>query len=140
LAAQAEARGLPVFAGALAPDERAADDLRGRQVFAFAGIGRPEKFFDALREIGAEVVGRRPFPDHYPFRPPDLAALERARRLTGAELLVTTEKDMVRLLRLGPLDAIRTLPVRLRVEREERFSAWLSSALEGRNSPDFQRA
>ena len=77
-----------------APD--AAARLAGRRVLAFAGIGRPEKAFETIRECGAEVVATRAFPDHYAFSAADLAALRAEagrRKLT----LVTTEKDLVRL-------------------------------------------
>ncbi len=68
----------------------------GRRVFAFAGIGRPQKFFAALRGLAAELTGERAFPDHYPFRPRDIEALRRAAERERAQL-VTTAKDFVRL-------------------------------------------
>ena len=68
----------------------------GERVLAFAGIGRPEKFFATLRETDAAVVGTRAFPDHHPFRAGEIAALRRdAARLDAR--LVTTRKDIVRL-------------------------------------------
>jgi tetraacyldisaccharide 4'-kinase len=85
---------LPVLAARLAPIE--ASELRGARVFAFAGIGRPEKFFATLRELGAELVWTRAFPDHHPYSEGELAALESASRAKNA-ILVTTEKDWVRL-------------------------------------------
>ncbi|HET9147410.1 MAG TPA: tetraacyldisaccharide 4'-kinase, partial [Acetobacteraceae bacterium] len=70
--------------------------LAGRRVIGFAGIGRPEKFFDSLREAGAELVRGIGFPDHHRY-----AARERARLVSLAEeegaLLSTTEKDAVKL-------------------------------------------
>ena len=70
--------------------------LRGRRVLAFAGIGRPQKFFDSLTAIGAEIVGQRAFADHHPYRPDEIAALrDEAGRLEAT--LITTEKDRVRL-------------------------------------------
>ncbi|MCU0840478.1 MAG: tetraacyldisaccharide 4'-kinase [Thiobacillaceae bacterium] len=45
--------------------------LRGRQVHAVAGIGRPGRFFQTLRELGAEVIAH-PFADHHPFRAAEL--------------------------------------------------------------------
>ena len=47
----------------------------GLRVLAFAGIGRPEKFFATLRGIGADLAETRAFPDHHAYRPHDLAAL-----------------------------------------------------------------
>jgi tetraacyldisaccharide 4'-kinase len=74
----------------------AADALIGRSVFAFAGIGRPEKFFAMLDGLGARVLAARSFPDHHRFTAFELSALKEAAQRTGA-LLVTTEKDFVRL-------------------------------------------
>jgi tetraacyldisaccharide 4'-kinase len=68
----------------------------GARVVAFAGIGRPEKFFATLRRVGAELVAERPFPDHQPFGDSEIAALRRTAERESARL-VTTEKDWVRL-------------------------------------------
>jgi tetraacyldisaccharide 4'-kinase len=93
VAQAAEGRGLPVHRARLVPD---LDALAGRRCLAFAGIGRPEKFFATLAGTGAVIAGRRPFPDHHAYRDAELTALvEEAKRL-GADL-VTTEKDAVRL-------------------------------------------
>jgi tetraacyldisaccharide 4'-kinase len=76
-----------------APD---APDLRGRRVVAFAGIGRPEKFFRSLTEAGARLVGRHGFADHHRYRRHELRALLAEAEDKGA-LCVTTAKDAVRL-------------------------------------------
>ncbi len=110
----AAAPGRPLFAASLEPDALAAAPLIGREVVAFAGIARPDKFYATLRRIGAQVVATRDFPDHHVFAGRELARLveEAAQRRA---LLVTTEKDRVR---LGPQYArsVMTLPVTLRFE------------------------
>jgi tetraacyldisaccharide 4'-kinase len=76
-----------------APD---AERLAGRRVLAFAGIGRPGKFFATVEAVGGVVVGRRPFPDHHPYSDAEIAGLiAEARRLDA--LPVTTAKDAVRI-------------------------------------------
>ena len=50
--------------------------LRGRRVFAFSGIATPESFEKFLRDLGALVVGRERFLDHYRYQPRDLAQLQ----------------------------------------------------------------
>ncbi|MCC9624324.1 tetraacyldisaccharide 4'-kinase [Thalassospira sp. MA62] len=75
---------------------RNGDDFAGKKVFAFAGIGRPAKFYDTLRDIGADIVQTRDFADHHPYVPDELADMHRVAHSLGAEL-VTTQKDLMRL-------------------------------------------
>ena len=63
---------------------------------AFAGIGRPQKFFATLDAAGAEVEAALPFPDHHPYAARDVARLEQLAEAHGAAL-VTTAKDTVHL-------------------------------------------
>jgi tetraacyldisaccharide 4'-kinase len=86
---------LPVLGARLAPDP-AWDALRGRRVVAFAGIGRPEKFFDALRDHGIAVAAAIGFADHHRFDAGDIARLDATAASADAGL-VTTAKDAVRL-------------------------------------------
>ena len=82
-----------IFKARLVPD---ADHLSGRRVVAFAGIGRPQKFFDTLSEMGCKIVARHEFADHQPYTPEQIMRIcEEAAALDAAP--VTTEKDMVRL-------------------------------------------
>jgi tetraacyldisaccharide 4'-kinase len=82
--------------------------LKGARVVAFAGIGRPEKFFETLRALGAELIEARGFPDHHVYSASEIARLKAKAR--GA-LLVTTEKDFVRLTP-AERDDVQFLPVR----------------------------
>lgn len=70
--------------------------LAGKRVVGFAGIGRPEKFFETLRGLGAELVDPVGFADHHTYTPADLARLDR-RAAQADALLATTEKDAVKL-------------------------------------------
>lgn len=84
----------PLLAARLMPADPAG--LAGRRVYAFAGIGRPEKFFASLQAAGAAVVGRRSFADHHPFAESEIAEVLAA--ATAAEAIpVTTTKDRLRL-------------------------------------------
>jgi len=84
----------PILSARLVPT--APDALRGRSIFAFAGIGRPQKFFQTLRSMGAEIIAAQSFPDHHWFSAAELSVLKAAAQRANA-LLVTTEKDFVRL-------------------------------------------
>jgi tetraacyldisaccharide 4'-kinase len=94
--------GDPVLAGFAGPilqarvEHRGSENWQGSRVVAFAGIGRPEKFFRTLRGLGADLVDAVPFDDHHPYTPEDLDRLKSLARREDAKL-VTTEKDHVRL-------------------------------------------
>ncbi|MBN9507709.1 MAG: tetraacyldisaccharide 4'-kinase, partial [Alphaproteobacteria bacterium] len=107
-------RGLPVLRAALAPPPDAAA-LAGRPVLAFAGIGRPEKFFNSLEEIGARLVARHPFPDHHVFSAREVAALLDEAARAGA-VAVTTPKDAAR---LAPAQRARVTAIGVRLVWQE---------------------
>jgi len=86
---------LPVLPARLLPAPEA-QRLAGQRVLAFAGIGRPARFFATLLGLGVELVAARAFPDHYPFAPDEIMALVEEAHAAGA-VPVTTAKDHVRL-------------------------------------------
>lgn len=95
---QAELQPVPygVDSGGAPNRQPAAQSYQGRRVLAFAGIGRPQKFFTSLSRAGADMVASYAFPDHYVFTENDLCRLsEMADRLRAT--LITTAKDHVRL-------------------------------------------
>ena len=98
VAAAIAAQHKPVLSAHLRADQAAVQSLRGKRVLAFAGIGDPDRFFRTLRGCGIEVVAERAFPDHYPFSENEIAALI-AEAGRNSLMLVTTEKDLVRLRR-----------------------------------------
>src|ERR1700722_16367528 len=112
---------LPVLRVELVPDS--AERLGRRPVIAFAGIGRPEKFFRSVLSLGAEVVASHAFPDHHVYDASDSARLLGEASTRGA-VLVTTEKDYVKLpaaLRAASL----VVSVRLAWEDEAALEALL---------------
>jgi len=102
----------PVLRATLEPSAEDAARLRGRRLLAFAGIGRPGKFFATLEACGAGLVAREGFADHHPYREAEVAAL-RARAVAAGAELATTEKDMVR-IPPAQRDGILVLPVEAR--------------------------
>lgn len=119
------ATGRPVLHAGLEP--LAGERFAGKRVAAFAGIGRPEKFFAGLRALGAELVAAHGFPDHHPYRDGELAALRREAAAAGARL-VTTRKDWVR-LPPRDRDGIDVLDVALRWRDERALDALLAPLL-----------
>jgi tetraacyldisaccharide 4'-kinase len=88
------ASALPILRARLQPLD--GDRFAGAPVIAFAGIGRPAKFFAGLAALGATLVAARAFPDHHRYRRREVARLRREAARAGARL-VTTAKDWVRL-------------------------------------------
>lgn len=134
-AALASAAGRPVFRARIVAAPEAARELSSKRVLAYAGIGRPEKFFRTLAEAGAVIVERRAFPDHHVFGADEARAL-----LADAHqhdlVLVTTAKDHARIARAPTLTALaaasRVLPVTLRFADEGAVMVAVDAALQRR--------
>ena len=116
----------------LAPDPAVAAQLKGRDVFAFAGIGRPEKFFATLSALGARLGATRGFADHHRFTKRELDELFAEAAKKGL-LIATTEKDFVRLPAAYAEKAI-ALPVTLRFDDEALIAGLIDRALARRRS------
>lgn len=87
---------LPGPAGSL----QAATGLGGHALFAFSGIARNADFRRSVVRLGGRIVGYRDFSDHHAYTPKNQAAIVQAARRAGADALVTSEKDYVRLAQL----------------------------------------
>ena len=106
--------------------------LRGKRVFAFAGIGNPLKFFRTLRENGIEVVREKSFADHHMFSAAELNEMA-AESEREALTLVTTEKDWARLRQAPAAEKsspeMMPLPVTLVFDEPERLRDLISRRL-----------
>lgn len=105
--------GWPFFSATIQPDAASAAKLSGREVVAFCGIGRPEKFRDTLTALGAKVVALHAFADHHVFTEAEARTLLAS---AGGSLLVTTEKDHVRLKGTPALDALAARAMAVPIE------------------------
>ena len=81
---------------------REVEPAPGTRVLAVAGIAEPGRFIDGLRTRGWNVAGTLVFADHHRYGPRDLEAIGRSAAAAHAVMVVTTEKDLVRLLPLRP--------------------------------------
>jgi tetraacyldisaccharide 4'-kinase len=71
--------------------------IRGKKICAFCGIGSPESFSETIESLGGTLVSFLPFPDHYRYSLKDISDIRRKSSATGAEIIMTTEKDGIRL-------------------------------------------
>ncbi len=79
------------------------DFLEGKRVLAFAGLARPEVFRETLIRLGADLVYFKNFRDHYRFKLNEIQALIQMREELGAQYLLTSEKDWVRMAAFAPM-------------------------------------
>lgn len=95
------------------------EELAGRRFYAFGGIGNPQGLERQLRQLPGELVGREWFPDHWGYAPRDLQRVRGSAQAAGAGLIVTTEKDWVKVADL--IAATEAMPV-WRLELAVRFA------------------
>lgn len=96
-----------------------------RIAFAFAGIARPQRFFEDLEQAGWRLAGRRSFPDHHRYSHRELAEISAAAKASGAAVVLTTEKDYVRLS--DAASEIIAIPMEISIEPA--FGPWLAERL-----------
>jgi len=99
-------------------------------LFAVAGIANPRGFVDGLRASGATIAGEMSFKDHHRYTRGDLDRIVEAARATGVAAIVTTEKDLVRLLPFRPFaTVVHAVPLTVEIDEAAAFDAWLRSTI-----------
>jgi tetraacyldisaccharide 4'-kinase len=98
-------------------------------VCAVAGIARPERFFEDLRAAGWTVAEAIPFRDHHSYTVADAERIATSARTAGADAVLTTEKDAVRLENVVPADLpIAVVPLAVTITSPA-FGGWLRDRL-----------
>ena len=83
-------------------------------LYGFCGIAGPESFENTLGKNGMILTGFKAFADHHSYSADDIRLLLDNARTSGASALITTEKDMVKLRNIFPVDFnLLALPVQL---------------------------
>ena len=98
--------GMQISTAIMQPDAAVAAALHNRDIIAYCGIGRPEKFHATLRSIGAILRNHHDFGDHHAFTDAEAHMMLGEAQSSGAQL-VTTQKDFIRLKGSDALDALR---------------------------------
>jgi tetraacyldisaccharide 4'-kinase len=103
-------------------------------VVAFCAIGNPGAFFKQLENAGCSPVAVFEFPDHHKYDQRDVDRLIARARKTGAQSLITTAKDAVKLSNLSFNLPCYVLDIAIRIDEESRFVAMIQAAV-GANLP-----
>ncbi|MBI3583549.1 MAG: tetraacyldisaccharide 4'-kinase [Nitrospinae bacterium] len=91
-------------------------EVKGKKGLAFCGIASPDSFKNSVKEAGIDIKGFVSFEDHYQFTRKDIESLINKARETGSEILITTEKDAVRLKEFEPISfPIWILKIRMEI-------------------------
>jgi tetraacyldisaccharide 4'-kinase len=109
----------------------------GSRAFAVAGVARPERFVADIAAAGWQIAGSMVFRDHHPFTGLDVDRIARAVRAAGAGVVLTTEKDAVRLeaCHLGSLP-LAAVPLGVTIEPEITFCDWLLARIRSHSPAD----
>lgn len=99
-----------------------------KRVFGFCAIANPDRFRHMLEDVGFDVCGFTPFPDHHSFTPFELDALHAEARRQDASL-ITTQKDQSR---LGTMidDSVLILPITTQLDDRARFQSVLKTLMD----------
>ena len=93
------------------------DSISGRRILAFTAIAAPEKFRATLTALGVEIIKYLAFPDHYFYKERDVRAIAAEAKQLQAEMIVTTEKDGVKLSNSSALlSDLKILKIGLRLD------------------------
>jgi tetraacyldisaccharide 4'-kinase len=105
-------------------------------VLAVAGIAEPDPFFADLRRAGWTVAGDMRFRDHHRYSRTDLSTILGRAQQCDARAVLTTEKDLVRLLPFRPFPIpVGFAPLTLEIEAPETFDAWLKERVAAARRP-----
>jgi tetraacyldisaccharide 4'-kinase len=107
-------------------------DPSSGSIVAVAGIAEPSAFFAGLRAAGWTIARQLPYPDHHPYSPSNVRGIFDVARDTGAVAVVTTEKDLVRLLPFRPFPLpVAFVPLLVELDDLAAFEQWLGAAMKG---------
>lgn len=122
----------PTFRASVAPTGAPPDT----PLFAFCGIGAPQRFFDTLQKLDANILDTISFPDHHMYTAREISALKKRAGAHGASL-ITTEKDYAR-LDDTQRDGVQFLPVQMQVDAPDALIATILDCIAKRR-PEWRR-
>lgn len=111
-------------------DSRIAGGVSGKRAVLFAGLGHPQAFATTVRSLGVEVVDEHWWPDHHGYTLRNLESLFRGDRLPPHDILLTTEKDAVKLRDIAGIDSHRVGVVKVSIDFDGSDGTILQSVLD----------
>ncbi|HJP91167.1 MAG TPA: tetraacyldisaccharide 4'-kinase [Pyrinomonadaceae bacterium] len=109
------------------------------RVVAFCAVGNPGSFFGHVRSLGYEIGLEKSFPDHHIYSQDEIDSLTRAAKAAGAEALVTTAKDAVKLRAMSLDLPCHVLEIEIAIESHEAFACLVVEATKKHNNEATKR-
>lgn len=106
------------------------ETISGRKAVLFAAIGQPRSFVGTVSALGIEVVGNRWWPDHHRYRRGDIDGLLKTGRFDPHDLLLTTEKDAVKIAKLPGMEHVAIGVVKIAIDFMDDGGTMLHQLLE----------
>lgn len=113
---------LPIFYGDIIPQ---APQTENKNIIAFAGIGRPQKFYDSLKNCGLNITKTFDFPDHYLYKSDDIKKIIKTAEDMGCEIF-TTSKDFVKIPTLYK-SKIKVLEITIKWQNEKKLKEFINN-------------
>ncbi len=114
------------------------EQLKGRKVFAFCGIGNPDAFLCSIRNLGAELAGSKVYDDHHHYTEHCLGDIRSQAEASGADIILTTQKDWTKvsgLVRPGKGVPFAHLVIEMKfLSGQDRITSLIEKTLAGRMS------
>jgi tetraacyldisaccharide 4'-kinase len=107
----------------------AVEQIGGLRVAAFCALGNPESFFALLRRNGYQLAHTQVFRDHHSYTQSDIDQLVREAIAHGAQILLTTAKDEVKLRSLEFELPCYTADIEIEIENQEKLRALIADAI-----------
>ncbi len=106
-------------------------ELENKKALAFSGIGNPKSFESSLKQLKILILKHRRFPDHFPYRKENIFSLTQEAERIGADIIITTEKDSVRIPFINRMQIpFYVLKIDLKITSGEKI---LLDKIEGKN-------
>ncbi|PYS74709.1 MAG: tetraacyldisaccharide 4'-kinase [Acidobacteria bacterium] len=110
------------------------NEIKTQPIAAFCGIGNPESFFSLLRSAGYQLKDTRAFRDHYKYKQADIDRVVNHAAQSGAQALLTTAKDAVKLESLSFALPCYIVDITIEIEDQAGFLEYLNRAVGARRS------